>query len=213
MRFMTTKGSAKRGVLLVGILFCCAVMLGWADNWEDIQRKSSNIKSVSAHFSQEKHMHILTKALISKGHFYFLAPDSVRWEYTSPVKSVLLMRKGDIKRYTLGRRGFVEDSGGSLESMQIVLQEISKWSRGQFTGNEHFSATLKGGQVPKIILTPKEKGLSAMISRIVITLSPDRRGVISSVKIIENKGNYTLFEFTDVQINGKISETMFREVE
>jgi hypothetical protein len=49
---------------------------------------------------------------------------------------------------------------------------------------------------------PKEKGLSAMISRIVITLSPDRRGVISSVKIIENKGNYTLFEFTDVQING-----------
>jgi outer membrane lipoprotein-sorting protein len=72
---------------------------------------------------------------------------------------------------------------------------------------------LKGGKVPKIILTPKEKGLSAMISRIVITLSPDRRGVISSVKIIENKGNYTLFEFTDVQINGKISETMFREVE
>ena len=129
------------------------------------------------------------------------------------MKSVLLMRKGDIKRYTLGGRGLVEDSGGSLESMQIVLQEISKWSRGQFTGNEHFSATLKGGQVRKIILTPKEKGLSVMISSIVITLSPDRRGVISSVKIIENKGNYTLFEFTDVQINGEISETIFREVE
>jgi outer membrane lipoprotein-sorting protein len=213
MRSMTTKGSAKRGVLLVGILFCSAVMLGWADHWDDIQRESSNVRSVSAHFSQEKHMHILTKALISKGHFYFRAPDSVRWEYTSPVKSVLLMRKGDIKRYTLGRRGFVEDTGGSLESMQIVLQEISKWSRGQFTGNEHFSATLKGGQVQKIILTPREKGLSAMISRIVITLSPDRRGVISSVKIIEDKGNYTLFEFTDVQINGKISETIFKEVE
>ena len=213
MRFMITIGSAKRNVLLFGILFCCAVMLGWADNWEDIQRESSNIKSLSSQFSQQKHMQILTKPLVSRGRFYFQTPDSVRWEYTSPVKSVLLMRKGNIKRYTLGRKGFVEDAGGSLESMQIVLQEISKWSRGQFTGNEHFSAALKGGQVPKIILTPKEKGLSAMISRIVITLSPDRRGIISSVKIIENKGNYTLFEFTDVQINGKISETMFREVE
>jgi outer membrane lipoprotein carrier protein len=213
MRFMTTKGSARRGILLIGILFCSAALLGWANNWEEIQRESSNIRSVSAQFSQEKHMHILTKAFISKGHFFFRAPDSVRWEYTSPVKSVLLMRKGDIKKYTLGRRGFVEDSGDSLESMQIVLQEISKWSRGQFTENEHFSATLKGGKVPKIILTPKEKGLSAMISRIVLTLSPDRRGVISSVKIIEDKGNYTLFEFTDVQVNVEIPETIFREVE
>jgi outer membrane lipoprotein-sorting protein len=65
---------------------------------------------------------------------------------------------------------------------------------------------------PKITLTPKEKGLSAMISRIVINLSPDKRGVIKSVKIFENEGNYTIFEFTDVQVNGKISETLFREV-
>jgi outer membrane lipoprotein-sorting protein len=46
----------------------------------------------------------------------------------------------------------------------------------------------------------------------VITLSPDMQGVIKSVKIIESEGNYTLFEFNDVQINRKISETLFREV-
>ena len=212
MDFMTNKGSIKRGLLLIGILLSSAVMLGWADKWEDIERESAKIQSVTAHFSQEKHMQILTKPLVSKGRFHFQAPDSVRWEYTSPVKSVLLMRKGDIKRYTMGSKGFVEESGGSLESMQIVLQEISRWSRGQFTGNEHFSATMKGGKKPRITLTPKEKGLSAMISRIVINLSPDRPGVIKSVKIVEGEGNFTLFEFTDVQINGKIPDTLFREV-
>jgi outer membrane lipoprotein-sorting protein len=46
----------------------------------------------------------------------------------------------------------------------------------------------------------------------VITLTPDRQGVIKTVKIFENEGNHTLFEFTDVQINGKISETLFREM-
>jgi outer membrane lipoprotein-sorting protein len=203
----------RRMFFLVGILLSCAVMLGWADRWEDIQRESAKIKSVSANFSQLKHMQILTKPFVSKGRFYFQAPDSVRWEYLYPVKSVLLMSKRGIKRYTLGSRGLVEDSGGSLESMQIVLQEISRWSRGQFTENEHFSANLKGGVAPKITLTPKEKGLSAMISRIVINLSPDKRGVIKSVKIVENEGNYTIFEFTDVQVNGEISETLFREVE
>jgi outer membrane lipoprotein-sorting protein len=212
MDFMTNKGSIKRGLFLIGILLSSAVMLGWADKWEDIERESAKIQSVAAHFSQEKHMQILTKPLVSKGRFYFQSPDLVRWEYMSPVRSVLLMRKGDIKRYTMGSRGFVEDSGGSLESMQIVLQEISRWSRGQFTGNDHFSATMKGGKKPRITLTPKEKGLSTMISRIVITLSPDKPGVIKSVKIVESEGNFTLFQFTDVQINGKISETLFREV-
>jgi len=212
MESMMAECRAKKYVSLIGILCTCAVMLGWANTWEDIQRESAKIQSVSAQFSQKKHMQILTKPLVSKGRFYFQAPDSVRWEYSSPIKSVLIMQKGSIKRYTQGSRGLVEDASGSLESMQIVLQEIGRWTRGQFTENEHFSATLKGGKSPRIILTPKEKGLSAMISRIVITLSPDRPGVIKSVKILENEANYTLFEFTDVQINGKISEKLFREV-
>jgi len=45
----------------------------------------------------------------------------------------------------------------------------------------------------------------------VINLAPDRPGVLKSVKIVENEGNYTLFQFTDVQINVKISEMLFRD--
>jgi len=209
---MTTDNKAKKSVLLMVLLFTCTIMLGWAENWEDIRRESAKIKSVSAHFTQKKHMQILTRPLVSKGLFYFQAPDSVRWEYTSPIRSVLLMRKGDIKRYTAGSKGLVEDKGVALESMRIVLQEISRWSTGQFTANENFSAALKGGRGAKIILTPIEKGLSSMISGIVINLSPDLPGVIKSVKITEGDGNYTLFEFSDVQINGKISESLFLEV-
>lgn len=212
MGLTMTEGEVKRYVSLIGILCYCMFLLGWANTWEDIRRESAKIQSVSAQFSQQKHMRILTKPLVSKGRFYFQAPDSLRWEYASPIKSVLIMHKGNIKRYTQGERGLVEDASGSLESMQIVLQEIGRWTRGQFTENEHFSATMKGGKGPRIILTPKEKGMAAMISRVVITLSPDRPGVIKTVKILENEGNYTLFEFTDVQINGNISETLFREV-
>ena len=212
MNMMMKKSGAKRYVSLMGILCYCLLLLGWANTWEDIRRESAKIQSVSAQFSQQKHLKILTKPLVSKGRFYYQAPDSVRWEYTSPIKSVLIMHKGKIKRYSQGEKGLAEDAGGSLESMQIVLQEIGRWTRGQFTENEHFSAVLKGGKAPSIILTPKEKGMAAMISRVVITLSPDRQGVIKTVKIFENEGNHTLFEFTDVQINGKISEMLFREM-
>jgi len=208
---MTTNGGFSRWMLRAGILSACAVMLGWANTWEDVRRESANIQSVNAHFTQEKHMDILTKPLVSQGRFYFQAPDSVRWEYFSPVRSVVIMRKGNIKRYMDSGKGFVETPGGSLESMQIVLAEISRWSRGKFTENEHFSATLKRGRGAQIILTPKEKGISHMISRIVITLSADRPGVIQSVRIVESGRNYTLFTFHDVRVNETIADALFRE--
>ncbi len=171
------------------------------------------MKSVAAHFSQKKYLQILTKPLLSNGRFYFQAPDAVRWEYTSPLKSVLLLRQGNIKRYTMGTKGFVLEAGGTMEAMRFVLQEISRWSKGEFTQSEYFTATLKQGQEPQIILTPKEKELATIISRIVVTLAPEKRGFIKSLKIFETEHNYTLFEFTKVQTNVNISERLFLEAE
>jgi len=201
----------KKYFFVISVLLSCVFLLGWADSWESIQKESAKIKSVRAHFIQSKHMKILARPLVSKGRFYFQAPDSVRWEYVSPVKSILLMNGDGIRRYTQGSKGLTEDKTGSLQSMQVVLKEIGQWSNGQFSTNEHFTAVLKKGKEPVIIMTPREKGLAAMISRIVITLSSDKPGVLKSVKIFENEGNYTLFDFSDVQINAKIAESLFRD--
>ncbi len=201
----------KKYSLIISLLLSCIFLLGWADSWESIQKESAKIKSLKANFTQSKHMKILARPLVSKGRFYFQTPDSVRWEYVSPVKSILLMNRDGIRRYTQGSSGLMEDKTGSLQSMQVVLKEIGQWSKGEFTTNEHFVAVLKKGSEPTIIMTPREKGLAAMISRIVITLSSDRPGILKSVKIYENEGNYTLFEFSDVQINEKIAESLFRD--
>ena len=201
----------KKYSFFIYILLSCFVMLGWADSWESIQRESAKIKSVQAQFTQAKHMKILARPLVSKGRFYFQSPDSVRWEYVSPVKSILLMNSEGIRRFTQGSRGLTQDKSGSLPAMQVVLKEIGQWSKGQFATNEHFTADLKKGRESMIIMTPREKGLAAMISRIVITLSSDRPGILKSVKIFESEGNYTLFEFSDVQVNEKIAESLFRD--
>jgi len=100
-----------------------------------------------------------------------------------------------------------------MESMRLVLQEIGHWSKGEFTKSEYFSAILKEGKEPQIILIPKEKELAAVVSRIVLTLSPDKRGTLKSLKIFENERNYTIFEFTEVQTNANISEKLFLEAE
>jgi outer membrane lipoprotein-sorting protein len=203
----------KNRILLWGVLLACFFLAGWGETWEDINRDTAGIVSIKAEFTQHKHLKILTKPLVSQGRFYFQKPDSIRWEYSSPVKSILLMHQGNVKRYTLGSRGLVEDSSQALSSMQVVVQEIGLWSQGRFTESDHFTAELKGGKERKIILTPKEKAFAAIISRIEITPSSEQKGAIKSVKIVESEGNYTLLKFTDVKINEKIGESVFRKAE
>ncbi|MBN1545219.1 MAG: outer membrane lipoprotein carrier protein LolA [Syntrophaceae bacterium] len=208
------KQTRKQHYLLGSILLICFCLAGWGETWEDINPDTAHISSIQAEFTQHKHLKILSKPLISQGRFYFNKPDSIRWEYSVPVKSILLMHRGKVKRYTLGSRGMAEDASQALSSMQVVVQEIGLWSQGHFTESEHFEAALMTqGQEPKIILTPKEAAFATIISRIEIIPSSEQKGAIKSVKIIESAENFTLIKFKDVRINEKIDEAIFRNVQ
>ena len=162
-----------------------------------------------ANFIQEKHLKILSKPLISKGTFYYQIPQSLRWEYTSPFQSILLIHNGNIKRHIKGNDGFIQDSGVELQAMQVVLQEITLWLRGRFNDNPNFNAILEPG--PKIVLTPKEKSFAAIIQRIELMLS-NQPGIIETVRIYENDNSYTKFMFNNVRLNKSLKDSLFQEV-
>ncbi len=154
-------------------------------------------------------MKILHKQLVSMGIFYFQAPNSLRWEYRSPVQSILLMHDGRTKRYILKNGAITEDAGAHLQSMQVVLQDISRWLSGRFEENPAFSASLEPGR--KIVLRPKEKGLASMIQRIELILS-DRPGIIKAVMIYEGENSYTRFEFKNAILNQPLQDSIFRKI-
>ena len=170
------------------------------------------LRLLSYYVKNQKYMKILLKPLVSKGSFFFLSPNSLRWEYISPVKSILLMHKGRIKRYIEVDKGYAEDASARLQAMRIVMQEIAMWLLGSFDQNPNFIASLHTKPASTITLTPKEKSFADIIKRIELKLSP-KPGVIKSVKIIENENSFTLLEFTNVELNKKIDESIFREIE
>ena len=194
---------------IIILLFASYLCVGWADTLVGIQEKAGEIKSVTANFTQEKHLNILLKPLISKGIFYYQAPQSLRWEYTSPFQSILLIHNGDIKRYIKGKEGFVRDSSAELQGMQVVMQEITRWLGGHFNDNPNFNAVLEPGR--KIVLRPKEKSFAAIIQRIEVVLS-DQPGIIETVRIFENDKSYTKFTFNDVRLNQPIKEALFQKI-
>jgi outer membrane lipoprotein-sorting protein len=203
----------NRNIFLIpAILAVCLLLVGWSVSWEQIRRESAQVQSIQARFTQKKDMKILSRPLLSEGRFFFQAPASVRWEYTAPVKSILLMHGGALKRYISSGGGFTEEAAGRLPAMEIVMQEMSAWLHGQFEQSQYFTATLVNDPAPGIILTPKEKSFARLIKRIELTPS-QQPGVLKSILIVEDEKTTTLFEFRDVQVNKPIPESVFQAVQ
>jgi outer membrane lipoprotein-sorting protein len=183
-----------------------------ADNFDQLRKDAANIKTIKARFVQKKSMKILSKPLISQGLFYYVAPDSFRWEYLKPLRSVVITYKDDTKRYIASGGKMIEDKTGGVQAMKIVLNEIAGWMSGKFDQNPSFAATLKEGAYTEITLTPVGKSMAGMIEKIKITLSK-KDTAVKSVKIIESANAFTQIDFSDVQINKVISDKTFQDVE
>ena len=198
-------------LLMLATVLVSFIFVGWSKDWDRLRKDAGQINTIRADFVQEKHLQILSRPLISKGVFYYEAPGSLRWEYESPIKSILLMHEGRVTRYIWGENGFRRDSGLSLQAMQIVLQEITKWLGGHFDDNPDFTASLDPDR-GRIVLTPKKKAFSAIIKSIDLILS-ERPGVIKSVTIYEGEKSFTRIIFKNVRVNEVLKKTVFRESE
>ena len=183
-------------LLTVLLLFACVSMA-------QAQKNSIHVESVQAFFTQEKQLPILVRPIISKGQFIFKAPGSLRWEYYSPIHTVLLMDDGHISRFVEHDGKFVEEHGMGVDSMQIVLSEITGWLDGDITDTPTFQVQNRADNL--IILTPKDAALAKIISRIELKLL-DQSGLMESVTLYEGPGSLTRMIFSAAVLNEKEGE-------
>jgi outer membrane lipoprotein-sorting protein len=170
------------------------------------ENDSIQIQSIQADFTQEKHLKILARPIISTGTFIFQAPGSLRWEYRTPVASVLLMHEGTIKKFIRQNGKLVEDHGMGLDAMQVVLTEIGNWLDGRFTDNAMFSVSFPDKRT--VMLTPKDQAIAGLISNIILKLA-EQKGLLDSVTIFEGPDSFTAMTFTHRALNKKIPATSF----
>jgi outer membrane lipoprotein-sorting protein len=207
---------AKRRVLIPVIIAAVLFVLSaahyaGATDFEQLRKESAKIKTIQAQFIQKKFMKILSKPLVSEGCFYYAAPDSFRWEYFKPLKSIVLTYKNNTKRYIASGGKMAEDKTGGAQAMKIVLNEVTGWMSGRFDQNPSFKAVIHDGENTKITLTPKDKSMAGMIEKIEIDVSK-KAGTVQSVKIFEGAGNFTQINFNNVKINEVINPSVFQDV-
>ncbi len=204
-------GKVRRRVALVLALGAGALLFtGAARSWQQIRAAARQITSIHADFVQEKRMPILARPLVSTGTLDYRAPDCLRWEYRTPIRSILLMYKGRVQRYFAVDGRLTQDAGMDAGAFNVVVQQITQWLNGDFDRNPAFTARLAPG--PRIILVPRDETFRAMIRRIEVGLS-ERPGVIRSVTIYEPGDAVTRLEFRNIAVNPVIPDAVFRKVE
>lgn len=204
--------SLLTGTVLAGVLFLLSPARAEppSEEWREMQQAFSAVKTIRTDFTQKKTMKILQKPLVSEGTFCYRTPSDIRWEYTAPLRTVLLMDGGDVARYTWRGTSWEKDSGAGLEAMHFVLQDISGWVSGDFDSSRHFRAELQKGPPLKVILSPRDPSIGSFIQRVLLTLS-STPGVLQSVEIVEGPGNTTLIDFRNTEINVSFPEGLFRD--
>ena len=106
------------GIHLFGLILCLPFLFAWSDSWEGIRDASHRITSLEARFVQKKTLPILAKPFVSQGRFFYQPPAQLRWEYDSPVRSVLIMNGDAVKRYLKDQDKWREDAGAALPAMK-----------------------------------------------------------------------------------------------
>ncbi|HXX36125.1 MAG TPA: outer membrane lipoprotein carrier protein LolA [Thermodesulfobacteriota bacterium] len=193
-------------LIIIGLFFG---EIASAQDWTALKETFRSIRSVKAEFVQKRYLKILTKPLLSEGKLFFYIPDSLRWEYLNPLRSVLLQKGSTVQIYNFSEGVWKPEMPESAEATRMVLAEISQWFQGRFDESKAFKHLYSPGPPARVTMVPGE-GVNRFIQRIMITLSV-RPGVIDRVEIEEPGGARTSIEFRSVEINSSFSSEIFEK--
>jgi outer membrane lipoprotein-sorting protein len=206
------EGSRMKKFLFLSVLVTTVLLFPGAvpaQDWASVKEAYRNIRSVKADFLQKRFLQILTKPLVSEGKLFFYIPDSLRWEYLRPLRSVMLQKGDTLQVYNFSEGTWKPEVTQAVEARRMVLAEIIQWFQGRFDESKAFKHLYSPGPPARVILVPGE-GVNKFINQIEIVLSA-RPGVIDRVEIEEPGGSRTSIEFRNVEINSAFPSEVFKK--
>lgn len=192
--------------LAIWVLLPSLLGIGAVASGEGSLHSAGELHSVQAVFTQEKHLKILARPLISQGTLIFQSPQSLRWEYLQPMHTVLLLHDGHMAKHIEHDGRFERDNSPGVDTMQIVLQDIGSWLAGRFSDNPLFTVHRQDQQT--LELRPRDPGMESMIQRIELRLGA-QKGVVEQVTIVEGDEDFTVITFSQVVLNDEIPTNRF----
>jgi len=170
----------------------------------------SQVERISSDFIQERHLSMLKKGTVVKGHFYYEKPDRLRWEQTEPVAGGFVVNGLSLKRW--GEDGKVETASLVREpAFGLFVNQVFAWCKGDADWlKKRYEIRVVSRNPPVIRLIPTTKAEKRYLDHLTITFSEDR-SYVKMVDIQTKDKDIIGTTFVNTSINPPLPKEVFEK--
>lgn len=178
------------------------------DFFSQISQVSKETKTLTCDFTMSKESTLIQDRNESKGKMYFQAPHKMRWEYTSPNKSALIVNEQNV---------VLKNADGSTNTNvnTRMLKGLSDIIIGTIDGSglqdeKNFTSTLVYmSQSTNYILQLEPKGRLANLYK-QIDIVFNKAYLAESIELTEKNGDSMTIQFSNHKTNQQIDQNLFK---
>ena len=208
-------------IAVVGWVVLCGVTASHAQDLQSalasMDRAAANFRSAQCDFVSDQYQKVVDDHDLQKGTMYFrrqgtdvdmaadiTSPDKKYVLFTGTLLSVYQPSIDQVTQYNPGK------NKADFESFMVLGfggsgRDLSKLFDVKYSGSEQ----VQGVNAAKLELTPKSQRVRNMFSTITLWIDP-ARGVSVQQRYDEPSGDYKLTKFSNIEINRKISNDVFK---
>ncbi|MFH1066285.1 MAG: outer membrane lipoprotein carrier protein LolA [bacterium] len=171
-------------------------------------QKQKETRFLKTEFRQTLQLEGLNKPVVSRGEFFFQAPDRLKLEYTQPAGELALLRDGALVLKKNGRLLVKKQlqSSQAVDSVALLQRFFTDLTAGW---DEDYDVSVwRRGEKIAVVLERKgepQRGQPAKIE----TLLTGRDLELQSVRVALGEGNELFYEFFNVRRNASFDEAIF----
>lgn len=174
-----------------------------------LQQAAAATSAWQADFTQEKHLSIFKEPVVFQGRLSLVRPDRLRWEFFTPVSSVLILNKESGMRCGDGMAPVTVDLN-SDPMMSVVSRQLWLWLGGDYRSlGEQYEIGFAADDSTLVVQPKKDSAGNGMPIEVVILRFDPVSLEPQQVEIHERDGDYTLLRFHHSRSNPELPPQLF----
>ena len=175
-----------------------------------LDKSAQSVQTLAGQFTQKSRLKLFKQELASRGRFFFRRPRQVRWEYTEPDASTLVL---DAEKATLKTPGAPPQTFdlGSDATLRAVFDQLFLWlGAGSLEKARADYELVAGGTdtAPTLTLTPRPTSpVAKAFARIELRF--DERALLHAILLREPNGDDKEIVFDKLTRDGKLPADAF----
>ncbi len=171
----------------------------------------SGVETLTADFSQEKHLVVLEGPLVLTGTVLMQTPDRFSWIVREPLRYSMVIRGEVVHQWDEDTQRIQKMSLSKNPVFKMAIRQLRDWLSGAYGSMlGDYEVTILDREPISLEFVPRDTALARdVIDRVTVTFERDEH-YIRKIQILEKRGDRTVLTFTNTLLNSPIAPSAWK---